>query len=356
MELRPVPGLLDHDYGDKTEMLNFDEDRFLRIQNGAAGLARRFDQVISGCLDRGAENVFFLGTGGAAILMQPAFQLLQTRSRFPAFMAHTAELDITGSANLTARSIVVMPSLSGTTKESVALLSTLKQVGATVLTLVGHEETPLGKGGDHVFVNFAEDDTSCESFYMQSLFIALSIMKHRGEIENYDQIVAELKSLPALLVEVKRAYEPKAESFARILADNPYHIITAAGNAWPEAHYYGMCILEEMQWIRTRPVHASHFFHGTLELVEKDVSVVLFKGEDACRPLADRVESFAANYTDRLTVLDTADCALLGISPEVRALVSPILLATLLERISAHLEVMRDHPLTTRRYYKRVAY
>ncbi len=337
-------------------MLNFDEDRFLRIQNGAAALARRIDQVISGCLDRGAQNIFFLGTGGAAILMQPAWQLLQTRSRFPAFMAHTAELFITGSANLDNRSIVLMPSLSGTTKESVALLAKLKEAGATVITLVGHEETPLGKGGDHVFVNFAEDDTSCESFYMQSLFVALSIMKHRGEIANYDQIVAEMKTLPDLLLEVKRAYEPKAEAFARILADNPYHIITGAGNVWPEAYYYGMCILEEMQWIRTRPVHASDFFHGTLELVEKGVSVILFKGEDAYRPLADRVENFTINYTDKLMVLDTAACELPGISPEVRALASPIVLATILERISAHLEVMRSHPLTTRRYYKRVAY
>jgi fructoselysine-6-phosphate deglycase len=57
-----------------------------------------------------------------------------------------------------------------------------------------------------------------------------------------------------------------------------------------------------------------------------------------------------------LTVLDTAELALPGISPEVRGLVSPALLATVLERISAHLEVMRNHPLTTRRYYKRVNY
>ena len=75
-----------------------------------------------------------------------------------------------------------------------------------------------------------------------------------------------------------------------------------------------------------------------------------------CRPLADRVEKFAPDYTDKLTVLDTAEFELPGISPEVRALVSPVLLATVLERISAHLEVMRNHPLTTRRYYKRVAY
>ena len=40
----------------------------------------------------------------------------------------------------------------------------------------------------------------------------------------------------------------------------------------------------------------------------------------------------------------------------MRALISPVLLATVLERVSAHLEVLRDHPLTTRRYYRRVRY
>ncbi|MGO4438956.1 SIS domain-containing protein [Rhizobium sp. RAF56] len=337
-------------------MLNFDEQRFLRIQSGALALAKRLDEVIGTCLKAGAENIFFLGTGGAGILMQPATQLLQRKSRFPAFLDLTAELVISGSANLTAKSIVVMPSLSGTTKESVALLAKLTEIGATVLTLVGHEETPLGKGGDHVFVNFAEDDTSCESFYLQSLLIALSIMKHRGEIANYDQLAAELSKLPALLLDVKRNFEGKAETYAKAFAGSGYHIITGAGNVWPEAFYYGMCILEEMQWIRTRPVHASDFFHGTLELVEKDVSVILFKGEDDCRPLAERVQNFVPNYTSKLTVLDTAEFELPGISAEVRALISPVLLATVLERISAHLEVMRNHPLTTRRYYKRVAY
>jgi fructoselysine-6-phosphate deglycase len=35
---------------------------------------------------------------------------------------------------------------------------------------------------------------------------------------------------------------------------------------------------------------------------------------------------------------------------------SPVVHAAVLESVSARLEVMRDHPLTTRRYYKRVAY
>ncbi|MDG4876956.1 SIS domain-containing protein [Mesorhizobium sp. WSM4935] len=337
-------------------MLNFDEARFVRIQSGAVALRERIDAVVAQCLATGAQNIFFLGTGGAAILMHPAAQLLQRRSGFPAFVDITAELQLAQSVHLTDKSIVVLPSLSGTTKESVALLSRIKEIGATVITLVGHEETPLGKGGDHVFVNFAEDDTSCESFYLQSLFIALAVLKHRGELVESERIIAELAQLPRLLLEVKRGYEKEAAGFARKLAASDYHIITGAGNVWPQAWYYGMCILEEMQWIRTRPVHASDFFHGTLELVEKDVSVVLLKGEDSARPLADRVEKFAPTYTDKLTVLDTADFELPGISPDVRALISPIVLATALERVSAHLEVIRNHPLTTRRYYKRVAY
>ncbi|AZO58560.1 MULTISPECIES: SIS domain-containing protein [unclassified Mesorhizobium] len=337
-------------------MLNFDEARFVRIQSGAVALRERIETAVAQCLAAGAQNIFFLGTGGAAILMHPAAQLLQRRSGFPAFVDITAELQLAQSVHLTEKSIVVLPSLSGTTKESVALLARIKEIGATVIALVGHEETPLGRGGDHVFVNFAEDDTSCESFYLQSLFIALSVLKHRGELAESERIFAELAQLPRLLLEVKRSYEKQAADFAQKLAASDYHIITGAGNVWPQAWYYGMCILEEMQWIRTRPVHASDFFHGTLELVEKDVSVVLFKGDDSARPLAERVENFAANYTDKTTVLDTAAFELPGISADVRALVSPVVLATALERVSAHLEVIRNHPLTTRRYYKRVAY
>lgn len=339
-------------------MLNFDDARFLRIQTGAVGLAPRIDGAVSAALGAGAKNLYFLGTGGVAFLMQPAHLLLQRRSSFPTFVDYPAELVLTGAARLTSDSVAIIPSLSGTTKESVAMLSALKEIGATTMTLVGHADTPLGREGDHVFVNFAEDDTSSESFYLQSLCLALSVMKARGEIDagDYDRLLSELTRLPELLLAVKRGFEPEAEAFAAKIAGADYHMFTGAGNVWPQAHYYGMCILEEMQWIRTRPVHASDFFHGALELIEKDVSLILFKGEDAYRPLAERVEAFAPKVTDRLTVLDSRDFALPGISDDVRGLVSPIVLATVLERVSAHLEVMRDHPLVTRRYYKQFDY
>ena len=337
-------------------MLNFDEQRFLRIQSGAVALVDPLHQAITADLQSGRGNIFFLGTGGAAILMMPAVQLLQRRSGFPAFLESSAEIVLTGHHALGPQSIVVIPSLSGTTKESIAALEFCKGKGAKVYTLIGHEGTPLDTKADRSFINFAEDDTSCESFYLQSLAIALSIMSARGEVGDFASIAGQIARLPALLIEVKRGFESKAEQVAETLKDESYHIVTGSGSTWPEAFYYGMCILEEMQWIRTRPVHASDFFHGTLELVETGVSVLLFKGEDETRPVAERVEAFVPTVSDKLQVFDTATFELPGISPEVRSLISPVILATIFERVSAHLEVKRNHPLTTRRYYKRVAY
>jgi fructoselysine-6-phosphate deglycase len=336
-------------------MLNFDEARFLRIQSGAIDRIGHIQEIVRKCLPS-AENLIFLGTGGAAILMEPAVLLLQRRSRFPAFREIAAELTISGSLNLGPNSIVVIPSLSGTTKESLAVLRHCRERGATVISLVGHADAPLATEADHAIVNFAEDDTSSESFYIQSLAIALAIMGERGEISDFSETLGSFRELPAALLDAKRAFEPRAEQIAEEFKDEPYHIITGAGSAWPQAFYYGMCILEEMQWIRTRPVHASDFFHGTLELVEKGVSVLLLKGEDEYRPLAERVENFAPRYTDKFTVIDTAAFELPGVSASTRRLVSPIVLASVLERLSAHLEQKRAHPLTTRRYYKRVDY
>jgi fructoselysine-6-phosphate deglycase len=340
----------------RPQMLTFDEPRFLSIQSKAAALEPAIRRVVEEAVAAGARSLFLLGTGGAAILMQPAARYLSRCIAFPVFAETSAELVLSGHPYLGEDSLVVIPSLSGTTKESVEALRHCKARGARVISLVGHAGTPLASEADQCLVNFAEDDTSSESFYIQSFLIALSLERALGDGSAHEDFVRDLPRLPDALLDAKRTVEPKAEALAAHIAGSPWHIITGAGGTWPEANYYGMCILEEMQWIRTRPVHASDFFHGTLELIEEGVSVILFKGEDETRPLVERVESFARQHTDKVAVVDARDYGLPGLSPRTRALMSPAVIATVMERVSAHLEVMTAHPLTTRRYYKRVPY
>jgi fructoselysine-6-phosphate deglycase len=336
-------------------MLNFDEQRFLDSQKGAIALGQGLYDVVATTLADGVDSLFFLGAGGAGLLMAPAASLLDRSSTLPTFIDSPAELMAFGSAHLSTRSLVVIPSRSGDTAESLDVLDYCQRSGAKVLTLTGTADSPLGTKADVNFTNLVGDENSSESYYLQSLLIALAVMDVRGERTDFREVLDELQGLPQILLEAKRSFEGRAAELAAVIAASPYHVFVGAGATWPEAFYYAMCILEEMQWIRTRPVHAADFFHGPLELIEPGVSCILLKGEDQSRPLIERVEQFVNKYGDPPVVLDAAELVS-GVSQRVRALISPVILATVLERVSAHVEVLRDHPLTTRRYYRQVNY
>src|ERR1700684_4567482 len=104
------------------ELLNFDPERFRSIQNGAIQLGEPLRKSINELLDGGAENLFFLGAGGAGMLMLPAAQLLQRATSFPVQLVKPAEFIATGWHGFGERSVVVIPSLSGSTKESIQVL------------------------------------------------------------------------------------------------------------------------------------------------------------------------------------------------------------------------------------------
>jgi len=338
-------------------MLNFDEERYLEIESGAVALAEALDHAIEDLLSGGKGKIIFAGAGGAGMLMQPAAQLLMRRSSVPVFWDRPAEMMATEPVYFDQNAIVIIPSLSGTTKESIELVDASHRIGATTIALTGHADSPVAEAADLNFTNFAEDDTSSESFYLQSLLIALSVLRHEsGDSEEYDTALDELRKMPELLLAAKQSFENQAEEWAEAIKDEEYHIISAAGPLWAEAWYYGTCILEEMQWIRTRPIQAADFFHGTLELLEPEVSLILLKGSGSSRALSNRVEDFSKTISTKVRVLDTDEVDLPGISDRVREMVSPAIASALLERVSAHLEVKRDHPLTTRRYYRRVEY
>ena len=59
-----------------------------------------------------------------------------------------------------------------------------------------------------------------------------------------------------------------------------------------ETYCFAMCVLEEMLWIPTKSIHAAEFFHGTVEMTDKNMSFMLFKGEDEMRPWVDEGGEF----------------------------------------------------------------
>ena len=291
------------------------------------------------------------------VFLRPlGLRLLKNNSTIESHAYIAAEFVVMNHKNLGPGSICLFASRTGTTPETVNAAKFCKAAGATTVGLVAKLGTPLAEICDYVFDNFAEDDILGESLHIQFLPFILRLMYNKGEFPKYDEFMGQLDKLTDELLKVKEQVEPVAKAWAEKHKDTDYHMVIASGNLWGEAYNYAMCILEEMQWLKTKSIHSAEFFHGTLELLEKDTSILLFKSECETRPLDERVEKFAVKISEDVNSIDLASFELPSISKEFRVLLNPVVLITALERYSCHIEHVRDHNLNIRRYYHQMDY
>jgi fructoselysine-6-phosphate deglycase len=337
-------------------LLNFNKEKYLKVTNGAVGLRNQIEKYVDEVSKKDFKNIFLLGSGGSIAIMYPFEYILNSVSTIPAYAEIASEFMLQNHKQFGKDSLVVLSSLSGTTEETVAAAEYCKRFGATTIGLVGELGTPLANIVDYPIVNYAENDFAADSINLQMYTVVFRLIYNNGDFPAYDKFISELQFIPDELVNVKKASEKKAEEFALKYKDENYHMLVGSGTAWGRTYAYAMCVLEEMQWIPTKSIHAAEFFHGTIELVDENTSMILLTSEDETRPLMERVENFAKKYTEKLTIMDTKDYPLEGISPEFRKYLAPLVLATALQRFSVHLEDKREHSLEKRRYYRTVAY
>ncbi len=337
-------------------MYGFENETYLSVLNGAVNNIPKIAEVVDQAYAKGYDNVFLVGTGGTYSMVSPLAYMLKTNSTVEWYYEIAAELVAAKPKKLSNRSLLITASLSGTTKETIAAAEYAKSVGAQVISFVGEEDCPLGAASTYVIANAASNDNLVEDMYIHMFALGALIMKKNGEFPECDRFLETLKKMPEALLKVREQNDERALAFAEKHKDTKFHMCIGAGNTWGETYCFAMCVLEEMQWIATKSIHAAEFFHGTIEMTEKDMSFMLFKGEDETRPLVDRVEAFVRRYSDVVEVWDTKDYKLEGIDEDMRKFVAPMVLAAQNERISAHFEHVRDHNLDIRRYYRTVEY
>jgi fructoselysine-6-phosphate deglycase len=284
--------------------------------------------------------------------MLPYELLMRSRSTFPTTAAIGKELMLIDDPSFGEGSVAVFASVSGTTEDVIEAIEYAKSRGVLTIGFTGLPESPFAAAVDVPLVAAPKG----WPYDVQLLLFTLKLLSERGEFDGYDRFVQDLEKLPDVLVAAATQAEPVAEAFADAHKDTGYYFLVGGGNLWGLTYLYSMCVLEEMQWLQTTRVHAAEFFHGSLELIERDTSMLLFVGEDATRPLMERVQRFAAGHCDDVTTLDSRDFAMDGISEEFRGLVAPIVLDVVTDRFSKHLERVREHSLDLRRYYRVVEY
>lgn len=336
-------------------MRNFDMDKYIEDGKKAYGQRANIEALADKLHKRGYNNIVVIGIGGTWAEWAPVVHVMRHYTDLPIYLENAAELCVKNNKNfLTRDSLVITASASGDTKEILEAVGMCKNMGIEVAGFSKNEETPLAKELDYLIANPCGD---CEDSYLMFFMLGLRLLYNRGEYPNYVKFADQMGCLHKNLLRIKEEFEPRAAEIAKAYAKEPYTIFVGSGTLWGETYLFSMCILEEMQWIRTKSVTSADFFHGTLELLDKDVPLFLFKGEDEYRVLDERVERFAGKITEKLVVIDTKDYKLEGIDDEFRVICSPMILTSLVtERLAAHYELNTGHSLKFRRYYRQFEY
>jgi fructoselysine-6-phosphate deglycase len=336
-------------------MRNFDMEKYLADGKTAYGKRPDIEALADKLTQRGFNNIVIIGIGGTWAEWSPVVQVMRHYTDLPIYLENAAEICIKKDKSfLTKDSLVITASASGDTKEILAAVKMCKEMEIEVAGFSKNSETLLARELHYLVANPCGD---CEDSYLMFFLLGLRLLYNRGEFPGYERFADQMANLHKNLVRIREEFEPRAAEIARNYAKEPYNIFVGSGTLWGETYLFSMCILEEMQWVRTKSVTSADFFHGTLELVEKDVPVFLFKGEDEYRVLDERVERFCKTVTDKFIMIDTKDYRLDGIDDEFRIICSPMILTAIVtERLAAHYELNTGHSLKFRRYYRQFDY
>lgn len=331
-------------------MLKFDEQWQLDNVNGMLALRPEVEKIADELYEKGFDAMFFMGIGGTLASSMQVVDGTVGKSSLPFYVQSAAEYLTNGNKRLTGNSVVVIASVTGTTPEMVKAVKVVKEIGARVVGFIEEADSTLAEMSDYV-VSHPKNEQ------MKLFMLAHRLMYRNGEFEKYEQFYSELDNyLAADLVEVEKKADEFGQKFAMEHKDDAMHYYVGAGNLWGATYSYAMCYVEEQHWLRTKSIHAAEFFHGTLEVIDRDTNVTLFIGEDEERPLAERVANFLPKICARYTIIDTKDYELKGISPEFRGMVSYMVMHCVTQRMDAHIEKMNCHPISIRRYYRQLEY
>ncbi|GLK00929.1 fructosamine deglycase FrlB [Microbacterium keratanolyticum] len=310
------------------------------------------DQAVA----RGIEKVYLVGCGGSHFGTYPAFDLLDRYATGITTQRITsAELTSRNPSGLNERSLVVAASHSGNTPETVAAAEFAKSKGALVAGISRIGDNGLSRIGD-VHLDYPDTISITEPKLVHNEQIALALLEAFGAADKAADIRSGMAALPAALRAVKDEVAEVGERVADLLENAPLSYIVGGGPAYGMAKMMSWCYFQEMSWMNSAAINAGDFFHGPLEMVLEDTTVVTLVAEDASRALGERVIRFTENYTKNSAAVDTAKFSLPGIPAAARPDLSVVALMSAERRVLDHVAARRGHDTSQRRYMYKVAY
>jgi len=310
------------------------------------------------------RHVFFVACGGSLSIMHPAKFLLDQHSPLPSDVLNAAEFVARDPKSLGAGALVILCSMTGTTKETLAAAEHARARGAMTIGLSVDAASPLAMACDRA-VGFEAPYTTGvpidarDSNYARIYQLVMGLVARTGGADLTGALAESLDALQPAIDRAHGVFAPLFAAYAPHFARQDVIYTMASGASYGAAYSFAICVLMEMQWINSQAIHANEFFHGPFEVLDTEQCYILMKGLDSTRPLEERADTFLHRFgkAENILVLDAATLDLDGIDPQFRGNLVPLIFFDTLWRFAYKIAELRSHEmLEARRYMKKIAY
>jgi len=310
------------------------------------------------------RHVFFVACGGSLSIMHPAKFMLDQHADLPSDVYNAAEFVARAPRTLGPGTLVILCSMTGTTRETTAAANFAREKGAATIGLTVEPKSPLAQACQHVVPFEAPYTTGVpidakDSNYSKIYQLVMGLVALRGGEDLTQPLIDSLLALQPAIDRAQETFAPLFDAYAPHFAKQDVVYTVASGASYGAAYSFAICVLMEMQWINSQAIHANEFFHGPFEVLDKEQCFILLKGCDSTRPLEERADEFLHRFgkAENILVLDAETLDLGGIDTRFRGNVVPLIFFDTLWRFAYRLADLRQHEmLTARRYMKKIDY
>ncbi|MGY3756162.1 SIS domain-containing protein [Helcococcus kunzii] len=315
-------------------------------------------KIVSEILKNDIKSVFFVGCGASKADLYPGYYFLKHNSTLKSAHLTANEFNFDTPKDVNEHSIVVTASLGGTTPETVEATNKALELGANVISLTNDDESPIAENPKYVIVHGFKESYAAKLEKMSyALLIAIEIAQQTDGVENYDKYIEGIEKLPEFVEKIAKSVRSDAKQFAKTFEKSDPIYVLGSGPTAEVAYATSLCLLLEMQWINSASIHSGEFFHGALEITDKDVPFILFMNEGKTRKLDERLLTFLLRFDAQVAVIDGKDFGLsTEFGSEVVDYFNPLVLTVVMRIYAEELSFIREHPLSKRRYMWKLEY
>lgn len=315
-------------------------------------------KIVSEILKNEIKNVYFVGCGASKADLYPGYYFLRHNSGLKSAHLTANEFNFDTPKNINENTLVVTASLGGTTPETVEATNKSLELGANVISLTNDGNSPIAENPKHVIVHGFKESYAAKLEKMSyALLIAIELTQQTEGLDNYEKYMEGFAKLPDFVEKVAKSVRSDAKEFAKNFEKADPIYVLGSGPTAEVAYATSLCLLLEMQWINSASVHSGEFFHGALEITDKDVPFILFMNDGHTRKLDERLLTFLLRFDAKVAVIDGKDFSLSSeFGSEVVDYFNPLVLTIVMRIYAEELSFIRDHSLSKRRYMWKLEY